>query len=115
MFCPPPIDTLMSIALSSLLHEFHHQGDQARSLAKHVADYSQQPERFAHAFGILDAKWQDHVRFGRKLEHSLTFLVETSFYSVMLTEDGHESRDRLIRIHQPCLSLLSNIRSPPCE
>src|SRR5690242_19601900 len=111
MFCPPPIDMLMSIALSSLLHEFHHQRDQVRSFAEHVADYCQQPEGFAHAFGILDVKWQDHVRFRRTLEHSLTFLVETSFYGVMLTEDGHESRDRRIRVHQPCLSSLSNIRS----
>src|SRR5437016_2131420 len=111
MFCPPPIDTLMSTAFSSLLHEFHHQRDQACCLAKHVADYCQYPKRFAHAFGILDAKRQDHVRFGRTLEHSLTFLVETSFYGVMLTEDGHESWDWRIRVHQLRLSSLPNIRS----
>src|SRR5690349_14449445 len=115
MFCLPPIDTLMSIALSSLVHEFHHQRDQARSLAKHVADYCQQSKSFAHTFVILDAKRQDHVRFGRTLKHSLTFLVETSFYGVMLIEDSHESRDWRIRVHQPCLSSLSNIRSLPFE
>jgi hypothetical protein len=53
MFCAPPIDTLMSVAFSPLRHEFHHQPDQARWLAKHLQI------TFAQAFGISGAQSAD--------------------------------------------------------